>query len=475
MPEIQFPLTTAPGIHQTESGGRLINAYVERAVAGSRSKFVHRRAAGLLARFTAGSDPARGALLVGSVLYVVAGTKAYTVTSSLVVTELTGDDIDGDGLVIMDRNQNATPQVIVVHSGGQSQINTSAGTVADFSDADLPAPNSVAYVGGYFFWGIGDGRCFASGINAVTVSANDFARAESAPDGLVRAVRHGAYLALMGEKTTDFFSNTGNPTGFPFSFSSTVPVGLLTKHAVAGYEMGFPDGLVFVAADRTVQRMVGFAPQKISTPDLDKLLEAVTDVSTIEMSVHVARGRSFAVVSSDTFSWEYAFPTAESPGTWVERKSYGDVRWRAHIGVNAFDQWLVFDRGSSTAFKVDNDTKTEDGDPLVWEVRSVQIHAFPSRIEINRASFDFLTGVGIDAGQDPIETNPRVLIDYSDDGGVSFSEPEEFELGTQGQIVTVDCWLQGTTGPQGRQYRLRVSDPVNLALYGGAWDGQVVQ
>ena len=57
---------------------------------------------------------------------------------------------------------------------------------------------------------------------------------------------------------------------------------------------------MFVAADRTVQRMVGFAPQKISTPDLDKLLEAVTDVSTIEMSVHVARGRSFAVVSSDT-------------------------------------------------------------------------------------------------------------------------------------------------------------------------------
>ena len=475
MPEISFPLTTSPGIGSTESGGRLINAYVEKAAAGSRSKWVWRRAAGLIERFTVGEEPARGALLVGTVLYVIAGTKAYTVTPSLVVTELTGDPIGGDGLVIMDRNQNATPQVLVIHSGGMSQINTGAGTVADFSDGDLPAPNSVAYVGGYFFFGIGDGRCFASGLNAVTVGANDFARAESAPDGIVRAVRHGSYLALMGDKTVDFFSNVGNPTGFPFSFSSTIAIGLLTKHAVAGFELGFPDGLVFVAADRTVQRLVGFSPQKISTPDLDALIDAVVDVEDLEMSVHVAKGRSFAVLSSADWTWEYAFPTADSPGTWVERKSYGDERWRAHIGVNAFDQWLVFDRDTTSAFKVDRTSKTENGEPLVWEVRSTQTHAFPSRIEFSRLSLDFEVGVGVDAGQDPIETDPRVLVSYSDDGGRTFSDDRELLLGTQGEMVTVEDWLWGTCGPRGRQWRLRISDPIEIALMGGAWDGKVVQ
>jgi hypothetical protein len=472
--EIQFPLTTSPGLNPMESGGRLINAYVEKAAEGSRGKWVRRRAAGLVERFVTGANIARGALLVGSVLYVVAGTKAYTITAALVVTELTGDAIGGSGLVIMDRNQNATPQVIVVHSGGQSQINTGAGTVADFSDADLPAPNSVTYVGGYFIWGIGDGRLFASGLNAVTVSAVDFTRAESAPDGVVRAVRHGSYLAAMGEKTTDFYSNTGNPTGFPFSFSSTIPYGLLTKHAVAGFELGFPDGLVFVASDRTVRRLVGFTIEKISQPDLEEMLEAVTTVTDLEMSVYVSKGRSFAVLSSATWTWEYAFPTRDSPGSWSERKSYGATRWRAHLGINAFDNWIVFDRASSSAFKVDATVKTEDGDPLVWEIRSTQAHAFPSRVEQNRASFDFETGVGRDAGVDPIETDPKVLISWSDDGARTFGNELERRLGSQGETVTVDVRRCGTTGSRGRQWRLRISDPVEIAFYGGAWEGEVV-
>jgi hypothetical protein len=477
VPEIQFPVSTAPGVNAMESGGRLINAYAEKAPPGSRGKYVTRRTPGLLERFTTATVH-RGSLLVGSSLYSIEDDGGFITTKSgatYTPTAMTGDAIPGSGRVFIDRNMNATPQVLVLTDSGMSQINTSTGVISDFSDPDLPALNSLFFVGGYFMGTVADGRAFASGLNAVTFNANDFARAESSPDGLVRGIRYGRDAALMGTQTIEFWSNTGNPTGFPFSFSSTIPVGLLTPHAIAGFELGWPGPPVFVAADRTVQVLESYSAQKISTPDLDALLDAVDDVTDLEMSVYVAKGHRVASLSSADWTWEFTFPDKDTPGGWNERESYGDDRWRVQMTANAFSEWLGFDRDSSSVFLIDPGTKKEGTQPLVWETRSTQVHAFPSRIEFNRLALDFVTGVGVAAGQDPIETNPRVLVSYSDDGGRTFSNERELLLGQQGQVVTVEDWLWGTSGKHGRQWRIRCSDPVELVLMGGAWDGQVIE
>lgn len=483
MPELNFPVSTAPGVNAMESGGRLINAYAEKAPPGARGKHIWRRVPGLLSRFVTATVH-RGSQLVGSSLYTIEDDGGFIVTKSAAgvytVTAMTGDAVPGAGRVFIDRNMNATPQVLVLTDSGMVQINTSTGAIATFSDADLPAGNSLCFVGGYFFVTIGDGRCFASGLNALTFGANDFARAESSPDGMVRGVRYGRTLALMGTQTTEFWDNTGNPVGFPFSFSSTIPVGLLTAHAVAGFELGWTGPLIFVAADRTVQVFVGYSAEKVSTPDLDNLLALVDDVADLEMSVFIAKGHRFASLTYDPASgngwtWVFTFPDKDTPAGWHERESYGEDRWRVQMTANAFNEWLGFDRDSSSVFLIDPATKKEGDDPLVWELRSTQVHAFPSRIEFDRLALDFVTGVGRAAGQDPIETDPRVLVSYSDDGGRGFENERELLLGQQGDVVPVEDWIWGTCDKQGRQWRLRCSDPVELALLGGAWDGQVIE
>jgi hypothetical protein len=222
---ITFPASTAPGVNATENGGRLINAFAEPLSQGARNTMRWIRAAGLRLATLVGSADFRGALAVGTVLYVINGDKAYTVTkagSTYTVTELTGT-VGGSGAVIMARNMRATTQILVVHSGGMSKIES--GDVDDFSDPDLPAANSVDFMDGYFFVTSGDGRVFASAINDVTFNALDFATAESSPDGLVRAVSFGRDLLLMGTATTEFWGNTGNPTGFPFSRGRSFPLG----------------------------------------------------------------------------------------------------------------------------------------------------------------------------------------------------------------------------------------------------------
>jgi hypothetical protein len=465
MPEITFPTSTAPGVNPTENGGRLINCYAEAAPPGSRSKVIWRRAPGLTHAFSTIETEARGSLLVGSVIYIISGDKAYSVTSSYVVTELTGT-VGGSGPVFMARNMAATPDVLIVHSAGMSQINTGAASVSDFSDGDLPAVNSICWIDGYFIVTSAAGKAYQSGINATTFSSVDFTTAEADPDGLYRAVALGSDLLLMGAASIEFYGNAGNATGFAFSRGPVIPVGLKGPYAVAGFETGFSDNLIYVANDNTVRKQEGYTPTKISTPELERFIEAVTDVTTLEASVFVAAGHAYWVLTGPDWTWVYDVST----GNWHERASYGEERWRGRFGVNAWDKWFVFDRDSEKVFQVSATVKREDDQPLLWELHSVQAHRFPGKAFIKRASFDFVTGVGIDAGIDPIESDPVVRISWSFDGGRTFGQPLTRELGTQGQDVPIDIFRCGLTNRRGVQWRLQCSDPIELAFIGGAMD-----
>lgn len=465
---INFPASTSPGVNASENGGRLINAYAEPLGQGARNALRWIRAAGLRPTINVGEDDIRGALPLGNVLYVINGDTAYAVTkvgSVYSASSLTGT-VAGSGPVIMARNMRATPQILIVHSDGMSKIES--GAVTDFSDPDLPAANSVDFMDGYFFVTIGDGRVFASGINDVTFNSLDFATAESSPDGLVRGFAFGRDLLLMGSATTEFWSNTGNATGFPFSRGPVIPIGLKAPLAVAGFELGFPDPVMWVASDNTVRRLVGYGPERVSTPPLERLIEAAgTD---LEASVYNAAGRSFWVLSGPGWTWAFDM----SGGGWHERQSYGDARWRAHYCAFCFGEWLTFDRNTPAMFAVDAQYRREATAPLTWEVRSTQDHRFPGRLRVNRFSANFVTGVGSDTGIAPIETDPRVSISWSDDGGVTFGNELLRELGTQGEQRSLDIWRCGLTGPNGRQWRLRCSDPVEVSMIGAAMDFEPV-
>lgn len=460
---VNFPASTSPGVNASENGGRLINAYAEPLGQGARNALRWIRAAGLRPTINVGEDDFRGALPLGNVLYVINGDTAFAVTkagSVYTASPLTGT-VAGSGPVIMARNMRATPQILIVHSDGMSKIES--GAVTDFSDPDLPAANSVDFMDGYFFVTIGDGRVFASGINDVTFNSLDYATAESSPDGLVRGVAFGRDLLLMGSATTEFWSNTGNATGFPFSRGPVIPIGLKAPLAVAGFEFNFPAPIAWVGSDNSVRRLVGYTPERISPPVLERLIEAAgTD---LEASVYVAAGKPFWVLTGPTWTWAFDM----EGGRWHERKSYGGVRWRAHYSAYAFSEWLTFDRDSPAMFGIDANYRREATDPLIWEVWSTQDHRFPGRLRVDRAAFNFVTGVGSDTGIAPIETNPRVSVSWSNDGGVTFGNELLRELGTQGEqkgAMGIDrC---GISGANGRQWRLRCSDPVEVSLIGGA-------
>ncbi len=468
MPAIVFPTSTAPSINPTENGGRLINCYSEPAPEGSRSKVIYRRAPGCDLAFNAGASTPRGALLVGVVLYIVNGDKCYSVTKAGSVYTVTplGGNVGGSGPVFMAHNmRQPANQILIQHSSGIDKI--ASGSVSSFSDGDLPTTNSLCFQDGYFFHTTSIGQCFASDLNDTDVNSDSYITAEAQADGLVRGIPYRRELMLFGTSSTEFWQNAGNATGFPYSRGVVLNVGLWGPYAVAGHEPDFPGTLIWVANDYTIRRLNGYTPEVISTPQIQRLIEAVTDRNKLRASVHAAAGHLFWVLKSDDWTLVYDLSTS----SWFERSTINQATWRMAFGIYAFNEWLVFDEEGTSVYRINERSRREAGKPLVMELRSAQQHNFPARTEVDGVYFDFVTGVGIDRGIYPIETNPKVSISWSDDGGVTFGNALLRELGTQGEILRAQINRCGTTKEYGRQWKIQISDPVEAALLGGSMFG----
>lgn len=461
MATIVFPKSTAPGTKPHESAGRLINAYAESLQQGAPAEYVIRRAPGLASFVSSDYSGFRGGIFTDPLYFGAFEDVLVSVDSAGTLTEI--DALPGDLPVTFARNNKTpTPDYVCVTQNGAFSFST--GGVVDFADADLPQPNSVCFLDGYFFFTIADGRCFASGLNDVTINALDVTRAEANADGLVRGVAYDRDLLLFGNNNCEVWSNTAEATGFPFSRTTVIRVGLAGQWAIAGFEEDFAAGLMWVGGDNCVHALNGYSTQIVSPPDLNALIEAVSDKSTLYASVYVVRGHPCWKLTGPTFTWVYDF----SEQAWHERKSYLADNWRfTGNSVHAFGKWLGGDSSTGAIVYPTEATYRELTDPLIWEIESIAMESFPARIGVPRADFNFVTGTGIVAGEDPIERQPQVAISWSDDGGNAWSTPVLRALGPTAKDLLVSVNRTGISGHKGRRWRLTVADPVYVGFMHG--------
>lgn len=468
MADIVFPVSTAPGERPGEGAGRLVNCYAEKLQEGARGLYARKRAPGLLRVGKTTHVGCRGFHYYNGTLYVAQKDRLTRINwsgTAYVITDV--GDLPGDGRVTFARNNKAPVADILCTTEDDTFIITSGSPPASLGDGDLPQALSIDFLDGYFIWAIRDGRFFVSGINDTTVSALDFGKAESHPGGIYRAVAFGELLYLCGPNAIEAWQNAGNATGSPFSRASVIPRGVVGTFAIAGNEYGF-SALIFVSDDNGVYRLDGgYQPTKISTPDLDRLIAAVSDKSTIDVTVAVTQAHQWATVSGPGFSWTYELGT----GLWHERASYLDNHWRGVCSTQAFDRWVIGDRETDDVWFLDPNTMREGEDPFVMQAISLPGANFPNRTIIPRADFDFIVGQGKITGTEPIDTDPVCLVSWSDDGGNRWSQPLIRKLGPlakHGTIVSVN--RTGTAGRYGRQWKIEVSDPVYAGLIGGTMD-----
>lgn len=357
--------------------------------------------------------------------------------------------LPGRGLVSMARNAAGPVQVGIV-AGGDLFI-VESDTLTRAPSGGLPDWNSIASAANQIVLGVDDGRMFATKLlDMSSISALDFATAESSPDGLLAVVGLDDDIYAFGRSTVEAWQPNGAAVGFPFAKLVATQWGCLSKHSVRK-----ADGTLFWITDKGfVARMVSYQAKRVSNDAVERAIAGVSDPEAIEAYSYHQNGREFYGISHETFTWEMNIAT----GFWHERETQGLSRWQARGVINAFGKVLCGTTQDGIIHEIGPDSRVEGSEPVIAEWRSEPIAVMQSTPQ-RRMMVQAVTGNAAATGTTP-STDPVTMLDWTDTGAPPWSNERHLGLGTIGaHPALLTHGLGMIRRGMARTYRLRVSDP----------------
>jgi hypothetical protein len=472
---LALPFQSNAGEQPHTGAAALINAYAVPIGTERKQQVMIRAASGLDAFVTFETTGGiRGTLEMDGLLYVVAGRTLYSVDADGSTALLGG--IPSDGHVGMARNQRDDGAQLCICSDGLAYI-LANGTLSAIEDTDLAPPIDVCCINQSFIFAASDGRMMRSDVNdGFDIDGLDLAEAESAPDALLRVVDRGSDLIAIGASSTEVWVDQGGEA-FGFTRANVISVGAVgaravTKAAVLGEVV--TDTVAWCATDARgrsagVVMLNGYTPQKISTEYEDRLIDEVTDKTTIIASSWVEQGRAFISFRLPTTTLVYDTST----GKWHERRSRDDVgdetTWRVGLVTVLGGKVLAGHATEPTLYWLDRSYQDEDGEEMVMVIRTPPVHSFPGRIECNHLYLDVVPGVGTTG----VDEDPQIAMRMSRDGETWGSERLR-SVGKQGQRQKRVSWTALGTFDQAT-IEFRCSAGVAREFLSAQWDGKVLR
>lgn len=482
---LSLPTGSSPTRYGHAGAARIVNMFAEKIGPQAKTQTAWWACDGLssFATLTGGGGVRAMLALSDSALYVIAGRLVFLVDSAGAVTVIGG--IPTDGFVTMARNR--VGQIAIVCDGLYFVIEDE--DLTQISDPDLPPPTSVTHIDGYFVYLLEDGRFFASGIDATGVDALDTATAEANPDGGVRAMTRGRDLVLFGKRSTEFWGNTG--AEFPFSRTTANDLGCLAAGSVAELEQT----LFWVCHDGTVRVLDGYQGRKISSHAVERFIASETDPSALRATAWQSRGHSFYALSGAAGTWQYDVTTGE----WVERQSYGLDRWRVSETIQFGHRIIAGNYASGLLYTMSPDVYSEAGADMVCTIQVPPVYADGRRVRHNRVEIDVVPGTGLVLPETTTTSTasiywwlpfwrtaetvsaadyrhlirPKLMLDYSDDGGATWSTQRALEMGAAGQRLR-RCFAHRLGVSRSRTYRMSISASVARGVVAMTLDQDVL-
>jgi hypothetical protein len=420
---------------------------------------------GLRLLVTVGSGPIRGIWRASNdELFVVSANKLYRVSSAWAATEL-GSLNTSTGFVSM--SDNGTYVVLVDGTDGYTW-NIETDTFAEITDPDFLPADQVTYQDGYFIFNkSGTQYFFFVDDAALNFDALDITPAEGIADNLVVAVSHDQKLYLFGKQSTEVFYNTGDGNE-PWQ---RIDGALIPTGCAAGFSAARIGGSIYwLGGDETgtgiVYRTQGYQAQRISTPAIESVIRGleVSDLATARGWAYQQGGHMFYCLNlpGAESTWVYDASTQ----MWHERtysNLWSQERHRADCHAVAHGENVVGDYGSGALYALDPTKYTDNGTVISRMRTSPHSSSGMKRVFHNSFQLDMETGVGLDgSGQG---TDPQVMLQWSDDGGHSWSNEYWTDIGAIGETRTRVVWRR-LGSSRDRVYRVKISDPVKVVFIG---------
>ena len=420
MQKVRPALQSSKGRSTPWGGAKLVNAFAEVSEGDKVETYAVMAIPGLTAFATPSSAEGRGVHRMGTTLYTVVGTSLYSVSGVGVMTSL--GTIGGTGAVRM--VDNGTQLAICPNTGTGYVLDTG---VIYSGISNLPTVSDVAYIDGYFVWSAQDSDQFiiSSLYDGLSYDPLDVATAEGDPDAIVGVINDHRELQFFGAGSVEIWVNTG-AAAFPFERQGNAFIerGCLSRDSLCKVD----NSVFFVGDDRIVYRLNGYTPQRVSTHAIETAIEAATWFIGY---TYTQVGHKFYVLSTDVGT--YALDMATN--LWHERKSYTRDNHRVAFSETAYGSTLMQDIYTGAIYTPSLDVYDEDGDQMDVTVEIPTIEKDRDKATLYAIELHCETGVG-----NADTPAPVAIMEYSKDGGRSWSNQMSRNMGAVGTYTTRAVW-----------------------------------
>lgn len=359
--------------------------------------------------------------------------------------------------------------MIICSAGVVQQYTQSTQTLITVTDSNIVGSTAVSFLNNKFFYtnvdiaagvdfvvsNVGDGTT-ASGLNAGAV--------EDDPGKLIRAYAFEDRMYMFTERTTPIYWNNGDsqPPLVPVEGRVIEKIGLDALHSVAHTDKF----IYWLGDDKMIYKAISGNAQPISSIPIAHAIEGYSVTSDAVGYTFRMEGQNFYVLT---------FPSENK--TWCLSESLGIDGWfnlsadtnrgkyNATSHMFVYNKHLLADELNGNLYKLDinafsNDTLTIQRVRTLASIHGGLIGQPGKRIEMSSFELIMKKGVGLITGQGE---DPKIIIEYSVDGGVSFKQGQFVRIGRLGETNLKVKW-DNMDSFYDLIIRMTTSDPVYYSL-----------
>jgi hypothetical protein len=459
------PAYVAPSIYQDAQ--ECINWYLEIDPVkpeGARGRVTLYPTPGLTALVTPGPQAEVRALYVlpgGSTMLAVVGSNLYTISASFVSTNV-GSLASSSGRVSITDNNVAA---YLVDGSNRYSYTIATGVFAQISSSDgaFTGGDVCDYVDDFIVYNEPNSYTWAATSALSTVTpALSFASKDSSTDNIVSLIVDKREVILLGETTTERWINAGS---YPFPFQRipgvSIQHGCAAKWSVARLGEDFAWLSRDTRGQGVVVQMEGYQPKRLSTHAVENDISSGVISDAVAFTYQVA-GHEFYVINFPTQdkTWVYDLATEQ----WHKR-AWRDISNRLHRirpNVHASFQGynVVGDWANGTIYRFDSSNYTDNGQTILRLRRAPHVTTELDWTFHESIQIQFHPGVGLQTGQG---RTPYCMLRWSDDGGATWSNSYNVQIGAAGQTK----WraIKKALGrARDRVYEVSITDPVYASI-----------
>jgi len=344
-------------------------------------------------------------------------------------------------------------------------------SVLPSSDGAFSGGTIVDIVDNYFIYNRPNTQQWAASnvLSPITYGLS-FASKFTGPDNLVSLVCDHGQVYLLGEKTSEVWSDVGT---FPFPFQR-IP-GSSSEHGIsAPFSVSrIGNSFAYLAKNNRGQAeivmMNGYFPLRISTHAVENTL-VNQNISDAVAYTYQLEGHEVYVISFPSLDLTWAYDLATSMWhKWLWTDS-NNVYHRHRSNCSAFFQNLVLvgDWENGQIYQLDPNKYTDNGDSIRRLRRAPHLVADLQRQYFDEFQIQFQPGVGLTGittpiNQEVVGADPQAMLRWSNDGGSTWSNEHWSTIGKIGKYQNRIIWRR-LGWSRDRIFEVVVTDPIKACI-----------